>query len=112
MSYPRKPGVDCTLSPVDADFLFARITENLSRIGDTPGPGFLNPLAHLILVLIKSITTKDVTARKSLRRGAHQLYACREVTGVFGPPGGGQDVTGIVYPLRTGNVISLAEKID
>src|ERR1700738_1622476 len=100
------------LTSVNADFFLASVTENFSRICNSSGSRFLRPGAHFIFILVKPVATKDMTLLKGCRSSVHQLYADSKFRGILRPPGGGENVTWIVYPLWTGDIITVAEELD
>src|SRR5579859_3559160 len=100
------------LPPVNADFFLASVTENFSRICNSSGSRFLRPGAHFIFILVQPVAAKDMTLYKGHRGSMHQLYAGSQITRIFRPPGSGENVTWIVYPLRTGDVIAVAKKLN
>jgi hypothetical protein len=109
MYHSSKLGEDRSLASVDADLFLTSIAENFSRVCNSLVSCFLRPGAHLIFILVEPIAAKDVTLYKGCRGDVHQLYAGGEIIGVFRPPGGGEDVTWMVYPLRARDAIAMAE---
>ncbi len=105
-------GEDQPLASVDADFFLASIAENFSRVCNSPGSCFLRPGAHFIFILVEPVAAKDVTLYKGCRGDPRQLYAGGEIIGVLRPPGGGEDVTWMVYPLWTRDAVAMTEELD
>ena len=101
---------DQPLASVDADFFLTSITENFSGVCNSSGSCFLRPGAHFIFILVEPVAAKDVALYKGCWCNLHQLYAGGETIGVFWPPGAGQDITWIVYPLRTGDIIAVTKE--
>ena len=71
------------LASMNADFLLTSIPENFTRICNSSGPRFLRPRTHLIFILVKPITTKDVTLHKRGRSNMHQMDASCKITRII-----------------------------
>ena len=107
-----KLGESRPLTTVDTDLFLTSIAENFSRVCYPLGSCFLRPGTHFIFILVEPIAAKDVTPYKGGWGDPHQFYTGGESIGVLRPPGSDEDVTWMVYPLGTGDVIAMAEELD
>jgi len=79
-----------TLAPVEAGFFLASITPDFAWVRYTFGFGFLNPGAHLILILIEPVATENIAPCEGYQRGFDEMCSHRETVDVFCmPPGSG-----------------------
>src|SRR5581483_8474344 len=98
---------------VQADFFLSRIAVDFMHVGYAPGDGFLNPFVHLVFILIKPVTAKDVAARKRWWGNCTKVCLCvRIMWPRHIPPGGCQDIVEVMRPLRAGLLKKLTQILD
>ncbi len=98
---------------VQTDFFLPGITLNLMYICYALDNGFLNPLIHLIFILIEPITAKDIAASKRWGSRSLQVFSDRWIIRTLRIlPGCLKHIGGVVYPLRARLVIEVTQVFD
>ncbi len=77
------------------------------------GNGFPDPFVHLIFILIEPITAKDVATSKRGRGLSPRVFSDRWIIRTLGiPPGGPEDIGGVMHPLRAELVMEATQVFD
>ena len=78
---------------VQADFFLPCIALDFMHIRHALDDGFLNPFVHLVFILIKPITAKDVATSKRWRCRSPRVCSDRWIIRTLGiPPGSSENI--------------------
>jgi hypothetical protein len=100
---------------MNSSFFLTSIVPDFARIAHSFVACFLHLLVHLVLILIKSIATKDITPSKGRWGSFHAVLEdddVGKVDDIVPVPWSGEDVVRVLYPFWTKYTITVTKELN